>query len=604
MKHFSPQSPSRSIAKFCDALGHVLTLLARLAVSRERHALARGRLTMPQMCLLDHCASVGPCTMGEIAAAFRLRRSTLTQIVDRLAERGLVTRRRASCDRRRVLVQMTPAGRRLVRSFRLERRRTLRALFAEVPHAQRRVFLRILEHAADAFSAGTPPRAVAKARRATTVVFALAAVTRAGEVAALRRLTLDDCLRSGLERSVAVANAERDRLAASAMIAEMRAPLLPELHTRADYTRRNELDTLELDGPPVTFGRLDNYTAAVELRQLLYDGGSVAAGLKAARVYRDRVDLASERVRETLARDIHLAFHALWYLEEAVRVQTATIVQLDEFANEIEHKHREGVASEFDAMAARVRAANERPTLAALERERCVARAAFRNLARLETDQFELAGEGVISERTADLTELETAVRIALQQRHELHEQQKLVELRATDLRVERGAYSPVLRARGSYEGRNPETFISSEDRWEWDWQVGLTVEWSLYDGGRRAARIQQKELALASAQAELEELQRRIRLEVEEAWMRRREAAQANEAAEQTVRLADRSVEIAHTRVQTGLATRLEFTDAMLAQRRARLQLLGARRDLRSADVRLAYAIGRSLLPRGETTR
>lgn len=604
MNDSSARRPAVTIARFADALGRVLTLLARLALGRERHAMARGRLTMPQMFLLDHLEDGGPRSMGEISTVFRLRRSTLCQIVDRLAEIGLVVRHRAAEDRRRVLVSVTPQGRRLVRAFRSERRRTLCALFADVPLGQRDAVLRILERAADAFSTSEPaPSARRRRRTMAVVVYALAAASGSAQTAP-QRLTLDDCLRCGLERSVAVANAARDRSAAEAMIAEMRAPLWPELRTRAGYLRRDELDSFEFGASPVTFGRLDNYTAGIELRQLLYDGGSVAAGLKAARSYRDRLDLAAERVRETLARDIRVAFHALGYLDEAVHVQSATIAQLEEFAEDMERKRREGAASEFDAMSARVRAANERPMLAALERERAVARAAFRNLAWLDSDTFELAPDESASDHTADLTDLATAIRIALAERRELLEQQKLIELRAADVRAERSAYAPLLRARGAYEGRNPESLVSSEDRWDWRWEAGLSFEWAWYDGGRRGARVRQKELALASARADLEELERRVRLEVEEAWMRRREAQQAAAAAEQTVSLAEHSLEIARARVDAGLATRLDFTDATLALRRARLQWLAARRDQRTADVQLAYAIGRSLVPTETTPR
>jgi len=594
-----------TITRFCDALGRVLTLLARLAIGRERHALARGRLTMPHMLLLDHLAArTVPPSMGEIAASFRLRRSTLSQIVDGLVDKGLAAREHAAADRRRVLVRVTPRGHRIVRAFRLERRRTFRALFAHVPSEQRALFLNILERAAALFSSGEAP-GPRRRRRCAAVVFAIGLAYLHGAAAEPPpRLTLDDCLRSGLARSVALANAARDRAAADAMIADMRAPLLPELRTHADYLRRDQLDSFEFGGPPVTFGRLDNYNAGIELRQLLYDGGSVAAGLRAAQSYRDRMDLAAERVREGLARDIRIGFHSLCYLEEARRVQAATIAMLDEFADDMDRKFRQGAASEFDAMSARVRAANERPLLATVERELAVARAAFRNLARLDSDEFELVPDEGEPERTADLMDLATAIRIALAERRELQEQQKLIELRSADLRAERGTYAPIVRARGAYEGRNPESFVSSEDRWDWRWEAGLTVEWTWYDGGRRAARVRQKELALASARADLEELERRLRLEVEEAWMRRIEARQAAAAAEQTVRLAEQSVAIARTRVDAGVATRLDFTDATLALRRARLQWYAARRDLRHADTQLAYTIGRPLLPSPENPR
>lgn len=458
-----------------------------------------------------------------------------------------------------------------------------------------------VQRGADDLSFSHSARPTRIRHRAAMILMLMWAVAFARAQDSPRPLTLEDCLRSGLVGSVAVANAARDRAAAEAVISEMRSSLLPDLVTQAHYLRRDELDSFQFDGPPITLGRLDNYSAGITLRQLVYDGGSVAAALAAARSYRERMALQAERVRETLARDIHLAFYGVCYLEEAVRVQAATITQLNDLAEEMERKHREGMVAEFDAMSACVRAANEQPVLAAIERERKVARASFRNLARLDRDDFELRPDHERTEQTADLLDAADAIRLALSERRELQEQHKLIELRAADVRAERSRYAPTVRAYGSYDGRNPESFISSEDRWDWGWEVGLSFEWTLFDGGQRAARVRQKELALLSARADLEDLERRLRLEVEEAWMRREEARQAMKAAEQTVGLAERSLEIARARLEAGLITQLEFTDATLALRRARLLWLAAQRDVRSADVQLAYVVGRSLVPASE---
>ena len=71
-------------------------------------------LTMPQLKALVCVAQSGDATSGQIARGLGVSLSTVTGIVDRLSEQGLVTRREDPEDRRITRVQATPSGRDLV----------------------------------------------------------------------------------------------------------------------------------------------------------------------------------------------------------------------------------------------------------------------------------------------------------------------------------------------------------------------------------------------------------------------------------------------------------------------------------------------------------
>ena len=61
--------------------------------------------------LLAELHETGPCTVGALHRAFAHRKSTLTGILDRMEERGLVRRRLRAEDRRSFSVELTPRGR-------------------------------------------------------------------------------------------------------------------------------------------------------------------------------------------------------------------------------------------------------------------------------------------------------------------------------------------------------------------------------------------------------------------------------------------------------------------------------------------------------------
>ncbi len=605
---YSETETDGALPAFADAVGRLMPRLMRGLLAREMNALSQGRLTVPQLSVLDYVAGAGRCTMGAIAAVFHMKPPTVTGVVDRLVGMGLLRRAPAEDDRRAVVAMATAKGRRVVEGYHGERRRTLAQMFEGVASPDRARFLRTMRRAVERIEVApavpVPSRAAGAVRRATAVVLSVLCVSAAAAAdpaGGARRYTLDDCLRRGLDLSVAVRNAGRDRAAAEAIIGQTRAQVLPELKAKAGYLRYDELDAFDFGGERMEFGRLDNYNGSLEVSQLLYNGGSVQAAMRAAKSYRDQKGRAEARVRETLVREITIAFHNVLFLEEAVRVQEDTVEQLRKFADQADEKFRRGAVAEFDALSARVRLANELPSLAAARREMGVSRVAFRNLARLEAGEFEL--DGALAYAAVDLDPA-GAREAALRDRHELEEQRKTIDLRMADVRVEKGSYAPEVRAFASYLGKNPESFAATQGGWDWGWQAGLTVEWNLFDGLLRESKLREKELAVETARADYEEMERQIAVEVEQACLEVREAAAAVESSRRTVELAEKNLEIARARFDAGLSTYLEFTDTNLAVRRARLQGSAALRDHLAARARLAYATGTTPMPALEKSK
>ena len=61
--------------------------------------------------LIARLAARGPCSVAEVQQAFGLRRSTLTNALDRLERKGLLTRQLYPADRRTFLLELTAPGR-------------------------------------------------------------------------------------------------------------------------------------------------------------------------------------------------------------------------------------------------------------------------------------------------------------------------------------------------------------------------------------------------------------------------------------------------------------------------------------------------------------
>jgi DNA-binding MarR family transcriptional regulator len=110
--------------------------------SRDR-AWLRVDLTMPQLKALIYVTKHEGATSGQIASGLGVGLSTITGIVDRLAEQKLVSRREDPRDRRVTRVLPTPTGSELVNELIQYRNEVVTAILSRLSPDQ----LEVVEHA-------------------------------------------------------------------------------------------------------------------------------------------------------------------------------------------------------------------------------------------------------------------------------------------------------------------------------------------------------------------------------------------------------------------------------------------------------------------------
>jgi DNA-binding MarR family transcriptional regulator len=95
---------------------------ATMSLTRQlrRHRRNHG-LTLNQLEMLGEVSRTGVSAPAELAARMRVRVQSLTDSINDLVARGLVSRRTDTTDRRRQLVEITPAGTELLNRDRAER---------------------------------------------------------------------------------------------------------------------------------------------------------------------------------------------------------------------------------------------------------------------------------------------------------------------------------------------------------------------------------------------------------------------------------------------------------------------------------------------------
>jgi MarR family transcriptional regulator, organic hydroperoxide resistance regulator len=108
-----PDQISRAVAIF-----ETMQSLRRIfkALQNYSHEVShRYGITGPQLWVLKTVFKDGELPLGELSQKMYLHPSTITGVVNRLEKKGYVSRDRDQEDRRVVMVQLTPKGKRLVK---------------------------------------------------------------------------------------------------------------------------------------------------------------------------------------------------------------------------------------------------------------------------------------------------------------------------------------------------------------------------------------------------------------------------------------------------------------------------------------------------------
>lgn len=148
-----------------------LRRIARASDLYSRQLATRIGLTGPQLVCLRHLHQLGPMAPSRLSREIHLSQATVTGIVDRLSNAGLVTRTRSGPDRRVVTLDLTDAGRELMSKAPSPLHERLIERLRALPEDEQRAIHQTLERVVDMMDVGhLAPSDLTVADLATAVV--------------------------------------------------------------------------------------------------------------------------------------------------------------------------------------------------------------------------------------------------------------------------------------------------------------------------------------------------------------------------------------------------------------------------------------------------
>lgn len=403
-------------------------------------------------------------------------------------------------------------------------------------------------------------------------------------------LTLDDCLGLARRYSPSLVIAHQDTVAAQANLGRAASAYYPTATLIATQGRTGGASFVETPAGTIAFSTSGRRRESeVALTQSIWETG------RRETICAARHSLEASSAREHAAlQDLLLSVSRLYYQalasEQLVEVGEATLTLARKHADLVKARVAVGESPRVDVAQAETDLADAEFALLQAENNAAMARARLKNEIGVPTTYDLRLASPSASLPEEPLPGLPEAVQMALKSRPEMRAFRHSVGASEQNLRFARATQGAVVGLQAQYERG-----ITGPKQGE-SWSAVLSASAPLFDSGSRRAAVSSAQAALASLQAQEQQLVNAVGLEVESALLDVATARKSIQAAERAVASAQQQLSAAEVKYREGVGIFLEILDAQKALTRARTNHVQAVYNHQTALVTLRRATGQLL--------
>ena len=384
-------------------------------------------------------------------------------------------------------------------------------------------------------------------------------------------LTLEDAIKTAKHENYDIQLASLNVQKSQAQIDEAYAGAFPKLDFSGNYTRNLKLPVLFIapntpfnPGPTTetfSIGADNSYNLGVSLSQTIYDP-RLGTAISIAKKYSKYSDYAGQATEDDVVDQVKRAFYTAMLAKKLVEVNQAGYDVAKANLDNTEALYKQGVSSEYDYLRAQVQLANVEPALIEAKNNLVMAKNSLKNLLGYSLDtELDIIGEFKVEQVNPDvLAKSDEILKEKNPTIQSLGLQQSILE---ENIDIEKAAYLPTLSAFGNYAWQAQDnTFKFGDYIWAKTLSVGLSLTYTLFDGFKRGAKIQQAEIDAKSLEVTKTKTEEGLRIALRQSKLKMEEALDRIKAQEKSIEQAEKALKIAQSRYKNGVGTQLEILD------------------------------------------
>jgi len=415
-------------------------------------------------------------------------------------------------------------------------------------------------------------------------------------------LTIDKAVSIALQNNYDIRIAQLSVQKAEEQITEAYSGAWPKLSLSGQYTRNLKSPVLFI--PPNTpfnpspntltfsIGAKNSYNLGVTLSQTIFDP-RLGTAISIAKKYSKYSDLSNESAKDDVIAQVKESFYSVLLSKKLVDVNEQGYKVAQANYENTGALYKQGAASEYDYLRAEVQLANVKPMLIEARNNLQLAKNALKNLLALDLNTtIDVQGEFKVEKVSQDLMERSNEI---LKDKNPALQQLSLQKLMLEEnVNIEKAAYLPTLSAFGNYDWQTQDnTFNFNNYNWANTITVGLSLTYTLFDGFKRSARIQQAKIDVENLEVARNKTEAGLRIGLMQSKLKMEEALDRIQAQEKSVQQAQRALEIAQTRYKEGVGTQLEILDTQNSLTQTRINYEKAVYDFLVAKTEWEKVLG-----------
>ena len=415
-------------------------------------------------------------------------------------------------------------------------------------------------------------------------------------------LTIDKAVSIALQKNYDIQIAQLSVQKAEEQITEAYSGAWPKLSFTGQYTRNLKSPVLFI--PPNTpfnpspktltfsIGAENSYNLGVTLSQTIFDP-RLGTAISIAKKYSKYSSLTNESAKDDVIAQVKESFYSVLLSKKLVEVNEQGYKVAQANYENTGALYKQGAASEYDYLRAEVQLANVKPMLIEARNNLQLAKNALKNLLALDLNTtIDVEGEFKVEKVSPDLMERSNEI---LKDKNPALQQLSLQKLILEEnVNIEQAAYLPTLSAFGNYNWQTQDnTFDFSNYNWANTITVGLSLTYTLFDGFKRSARIQQAKIDVENVEVTKNKTEAGLKIGLMQSKLKMEEALDRIQAQEKSVQQAQRALEIAQTRYKEGVGTQLEILDTQNSLTQTRINYEKAVYDFLVAKTEWEKVLG-----------
>lgn len=331
--------------------------------------------------------------------------------------------------------------------------------------------------------------------------------------------------------------------------------------------------------------------AAVKSGVNIWDGGKASGGIDSAKIAVLTARLKTARAEEKLRLSVIEAYYNALQAKKTVGVNKASVDNYRAHLTNVEQLFSAGSKARMDVLRASVELSDARQTLIKSENDYEISLAKLRNLVNMDREEpLRLTDDAVYSPFAPALSD---CLAFGAENRKELWIDSYDVVRKELDIEMVKAGYTPQVDFSLSASASKDFEPASDSSRGV---TAGVNMNWNIFDGGRKKARIEAAEAALDAARLQLEKDKNDVDYDIRAAYFSMKEAENRLNSTQDAIDKAKEDYFISREKYRAGEGVMLDVIDAQLALSKAELNHISAQYDFVRGKAQVENAMGQSL--------